>query len=43
MANNGMDINSDSPTNSPALSYEMEQEKLLRYSKATVIINNMRL
>jgi len=42
MANNGMDINSDSPTNSPALSYETEQEKLLCYSKTTVIMNNMR-
>jgi len=42
MANNSMDINSVSPTDSPALSYETEQEKLLHSSKAAETLNNMR-
>jgi len=42
MANNSMDIDSDSPTNSPALSHKTEQEKLLCSSKATETLNNMR-
>jgi len=42
MANNGMDINSNPPTDSPALSYETEQEKLLHSSKAAETLNNMR-
>jgi len=43
MANNSMNVDPDSPTDSPALSYEMEQEKLLCFRKATEILNNMRL
>ena len=43
MANNSINVDSDSPTNSPTLSYEMEQEKLLCFRKATEILNNMRL
>ena len=42
MANNGMDINSDLPTDSSALSYETEQEKLLCFSKVAETLNNMR-
>ena len=43
MANNGMDVDPDPPTDSPALSYEMEQEKLLHLRKVTETLNNMRL
>ena len=43
MANNGMDVDPDPPTDSPALSYEMEQEKLLCFRKAAETLNNMRL
>ena len=43
MANNGMDVNSDLPTDSPALSYEIEQEKLLCFRKVAETLNNMRL
>ena len=43
MANNGMDVNPDLPTDSSALSYEMEQEKLLCFRKVAEILNNMRL
>ena len=43
MANNSINVDSDSPTNSPTLSYEIEQEKLLCFRKATEILNNMRL
>jgi len=41
--NNGIDIDSDMPVESSALSYEMEQEKQSRLSKATETSNNMRL
>ena len=40
--NNGMNVDSDLPVESPALSYEMEQEKALRLSKATETTSNMR-
>ena len=40
--NNSMDVNSDLPVESPALSYETEQEKVLRFSKATETTSNMR-
>ena len=43
MANNGMDIDSDLPTGSPALSYKTEQENLLCFSKVAETLNNMRL
>jgi len=43
MANNGMDVDPDPPTDSPALSYEMEQEKLLRLRKVAESLNNTRL
>jgi len=42
MANNGMDINPDPPTDSPALFYETEQEKALRLRKVTETLNNTR-
>jgi len=42
IANNDIDIDSVSPTDSPTLSYEMEQEKLLCSSKAAKTLNNMR-
>ena len=41
--NNGMDVDSDPPTESPALSYEEEQEKELCLRKAAETTNNMRL
>ena len=41
--NNGMDINSDLPVESPALSYEEEQEKELHLRKVAETTNNMRL
>ena len=37
-----MDINSDMPVESPALSYETEQKKQSHLSKATRTSNNMR-
>ena len=40
--NNGMDIDSDPPTDSLALSYEEEQEKELRLRKAAETTNNTR-
>ena len=40
--NNGMDVDSDLPVESPALSYEMKQEKVLRLSKMTETTSNMR-
>ena len=43
MANNGMDVDSDPPADSSALSYKMEQEKLLRFRKVAKTLNNMRL
>jgi len=43
MANNSMDVDPDPPTDSPALSYETEQEKLLCFRKMAEILNNMRL
>ena len=43
MANNGMDVDPDPPTDSPALSYEMEQEKLLCLRKVAESLNNTRL
>jgi len=43
MANNGMDVDPDPPTDSPALSYETEQEKLLHLRKVAEALNNTRL
>jgi len=43
MANNGMDVDPEPANNSPALSYEAEQEKALCFSKMTEILGNMRL
>ena len=43
MANNSMDIDQDPTVESPALSYEIEQEKALHLSKATETSGNMRL
>ena len=43
MTNNGMDIDTDPPTDSPSLSYEMEQEKFHWLKKAAETLNNMRL
>ena len=40
--NNGMDIDSDMPVESPALSHRTGQEKQLHLSKATGTSNNMR-
>jgi len=40
--NNGMDIDSDPPTDFPALSYEEEQEKELRLRKAAETTTNTR-
>ena len=40
--NNSMDVDSDLPVESPALSYETEQEKVLCLSKATETTSNMR-
>jgi len=42
MANNGMDVDSDPPTDSSALSHKTKQEKLLCSSKAAETLNNMR-
>ena len=43
MSNNGMDVDSNSPTDSSALSYKIEQEKLLYFRKVAETLNNMRL
>ena len=40
--NNGMDIDSDPPTDFPALSYKEEQEKELRLRKAAETTINIR-
>ena len=40
--NNGMDVDTDPPTDVPALSYEEEQEKELRLRKAAETTTNMR-
>ena len=40
--NNSIDINSDLPVESPALSNEVEQEKVLHLSKVIEITSNMR-
>ena len=42
MANNGMDIDPEPTDNSPALSYEIEQERALHFSKTTEALGNMR-
>ena len=41
--NNGIDVDSDPPVESPALSYETEQEKELHLSKAAETTTNTRL
>ena len=41
--NNGMDIDSDSPVETPALSYEKERDKAICLSKTAEITNNTRL
>ena len=41
--NNGMDIDSDPPVESPVLSYEDEREKEIRLRKAVETTNNIRL
>ena len=41
--NNGMDVDSDPPTESSALSYEEEQEKELHLKKVAKTTNNTRL
>ena len=43
MANNGIDIDSEPVNNSPDLSYEMEQERAICFSKATELLGNTRL
>jgi len=43
MANNGMDIDPEPPAEFPALSYEMEQEKITRFKKVAETLGNMRL
>ena len=43
MANNSMDVDPDLPTDSSALSYKIEQEKLLYFRKVAETLNNMRL
>ena len=40
--NNGMDVDSDLPTESPALSYEEEQKKELHLRKVAKTTNNTR-
>ena len=40
--NNSMDVDIDPPTESPALSYEKEQEKELYLRKAAETTNNTR-
>ena len=42
MANNGMNIDLEPPTESPALSYEMEKEKVTCLRKAAETLGNMR-
>ena len=41
--NNGMDIDSDTPVETPALSYEEERDKAIHLSKAAETTNNTRL
>ena len=41
--NNGMDIDSDPPAESPVLSYKDERDKEIRLRKVAETINNMRL
>ena len=43
MANNGMDIDPEPPAESPALSYEMEQEKVTHLRNAAGTLGNTRL
>jgi len=43
MANNGMDIDPEPPAESPALSYEMEQEKVTHLRNVAGTLGNMRL
>jgi len=43
MANNGMDVDPDPPTDSPALSRKTKQEKLLCFRKAAETLSNTRL
>ena len=40
--NNGMDIDSDPPMETPALSYKEERDKAIRLSKAAKSTNNTR-
>jgi len=42
MANNDMDIDPEPPAESPALSYEMEQEKVTCLRKAAKTLGNTR-
>ena len=42
MANNSMDIDSEPVNNSPDLSYEIEQERAICFSKTTEPLGNMR-
>jgi len=42
MANNSMDIDPEPPTESPALSYEMEQEKVTCLRKVAETLGNTR-
>jgi len=42
MANNGMDVDPEPANNFPTLSYEMEKEKALCFSKVTETLGNMR-
>ena len=41
--NNGMNIDSDPPVETPALSYEKEKDKAIRLSKVAETTNNTRL
>jgi len=43
MANNGINVDPDLPTDSPALSCKTKQEKLLRFRKVAETLSNMRL
>jgi len=42
MVNNGMNIDSEPVNNSPALSYEIKQERAIRFSKAAELQGNTR-
>ena len=42
MTNNGMDIDPEPVNNSPDLSYEIEQERAICFSKVTELLGNMR-